>query len=153
MTSAKGESARTACKDGVPPFEWATVADAMHAEVLTCPADAPLALVARIMATERVHCVVVEGTEEDRRGWAIVSDLDLVAGASDGLDEGTAGRSAATEFLTVTPDETLARAAQMMVEHQTSHLIVVDPASGRALGVLSSLDVAGAMALGDGSDS
>jgi CBS domain-containing protein len=147
MMSAKGENKTAATREHAPPFERATVSDAMHAEVLTCPAGAPLALVARIMATQRVHCVVVEGTEGDRRGWAIVSDLDLVAAGSGGRAAGTAGRSAATEFLTVTPDETLARAAQMMVEHETSHLIVIDPASDRALGVLSSLDVAGTMAL------
>jgi CBS domain-containing protein len=98
------------------------------------------------MASERVHCVVVEGIEGDRRGWAIVSDLDLVAAGADGLDEGTAGSSAASEFLTATPDERLTRAAQMLVEHQTSHLIVIDPGSNRALGVLSTLDVARAMA-------
>jgi CBS domain-containing protein len=72
--------------------------------------------------------------------------LDLIAAGTDGLDGGTAGRSAASEFLTVTPSEKLTRAAQMMVEHETSHLIVVDPGSDRALGVLSTLDVAHAMA-------
>ena len=118
----------------------------MHPQVLTCTADAPLALVARVMAAERVHCVVVEGTNESSRGWAVVSALDLVAAGAGGLHLGTAGKSAATEFLTVTPDETLTRAAQLMVEHEVSHLIVVDPTSDRALGVLSTLDLAHAMA-------
>src|SRR5262245_298416 len=35
-----------------------TVEDAMHAGVLTCPMAAPLRLVARMMATHRIHCVV-----------------------------------------------------------------------------------------------
>jgi CBS domain-containing protein len=131
-------------------FDQARVSDAMHPEVLTCPPEAPLSLVARLMAREQVHCMVVEGTDGGRRGWAIVSDLDLMAAGSGCLDEATAGRAAATEFLTVAPDETLARAAQMMVQHEISHLIVVDHASDRALGVLSSLDVAAAMALDDG---
>jgi len=133
-----------------PPFERATVSDAMHPELLTCPADAPLALVAEIMAAERVHCVIVEGTEGDRRGWAIVSDRDLMAAGVDGLRAGSAAGYAATEFLTITPGETLARAAQMMAEHEISHLVVVGDASDRALGVLSTLDVARAMVSGDG---
>jgi CBS domain-containing protein len=121
----------------------------MHAEVLTCPADAPLAVVASIMASERIHCVIVEGTTAGGRGWSIVSDLDLVAAGSTGLDEQTAGRSAATEFPTVTPDEKLIRASQLMVDHETAHVIVVDRKSDRALGVLSTLDVAGAIAAAD----
>jgi CBS domain-containing protein len=131
-----------------PAFDRSKVSDAMNPEVLTCPRAAPLALVARMMATENVHCIVVEGSTEDGRGWAIVSDLDLVAASTGALEEGVAGSVAASEFLTVAPDEDLARAAQMMVEHETSHLIVVDPLSDRALGVLSTLDVARAMAAG-----
>jgi CBS domain-containing protein len=38
--------------------------------------------------------------------------------------------------------EPLTRAAQLMAEHDVSHLIVVGEASGRPEGVLSSLDVA-----------
>jgi CBS domain-containing protein len=131
-------------------FEKATVSDAMHAELLTCQADSPLGLVAEIMAVERVHCVIVEGTKGDRRDWAIVSDRDLMAAGVDGLRAGTAGDYAATEFLTLTPAESLTRAAQMLAEHDISHLVVVDGASDRALGVLSTLDVARAMAAGDG---
>ena len=127
-------------------FDCATVLDAMDPRVLTCAADAPLVLVAHVMATERVHCVVVEGTPRNARGWAVVSDLDLVAAGAGGLDERTAGRSAASEVLTVTPGDSLTRAAALMVAHETSFLIVVDPASDRALGVLSTLDLARAMA-------
>ena len=131
-------------------FEQATVSDAMHAELLTCSPDAPLALVAEIMAAERVHCVIVEGTAGSRRGWAIVSDRDLTAAGVDGLRSGTAGQYAATEFLTVTCGDQLVRAAQMLAEHDISHLVVVDIASDRALGVLSTLDVARAMASSGG---
>jgi CBS domain-containing protein len=129
-------------------FEQMTVANAMHPEVLTCPADAPLRLVAATMAAERVHCIVVQGIGGDPRGWAVVSGLDLVALGSTALDESTAGASAATEFLTVSPDEKLSRAAQIMVEHDAAHLVVVDR-SDRPVGVLSTLDVADAMAFAD----
>jgi CBS domain-containing protein len=130
-------------------LEQVTVSDAMHPEVLTCPADAPLSLVADLMARERVHCLVVEGTDGGRSGWAILSDLDLVAASAGGLADRTAGRSAASEFLTVTPYEKLARAAHTMVEHETAHLVVIDPSADRALGVLSTLDVARAVVLSE----
>ena len=59
------------------------VSDAMHEGILTCDRDASLADVARTMAEERVHCVVVEsGSGESGPLWGIVSDLDLVAAAS-----------------------------------------------------------------------
>jgi CBS domain-containing protein len=127
-------------------IERATVLDAMHPEVLTCPAGASLALVARMMAAESVDCVVVEGAGDGGRNWAILSDVDLVAAASLGsLDAETAGRFAAREFLTVAPDEGLGRAAEIMVARNASRLIVIDPASDRPIGVLSTLDVARAM--------
>lgn len=149
MNRAKANTTSAVEAERISQFERAAVADVMHPEVLTCSADAPLAVVAAIMAAERVHCVVVEGIEGSRRGWAIISDLDLVAAGGRGADQGTAGSSAASEFLTVTPDERLSRAAQVMTEHESSHLIVVDPGSGRPLGVLSTLDVARAMAEGE----
>jgi CBS domain-containing protein len=43
--------------------------------------------------------------------------------------------------------EPLVRAAQLMVEHQLTHLIVVSEA--RPVGVVSTLDVAGCMAWGE----
>ena len=40
----------------------------------------------------------------------------------------------------------LARAAQLMIEVEVSHLIVIEPHSARPIGVLSTLDVAQALA-------
>jgi CBS domain-containing protein len=123
------------------------VADAMHVGVLTCDRDAPLSDVAATMARERVHCVVVaSGSGEAGDPWGIVSDLDLVAAATvRDLDEQTAGGSAATPVVMVSPAETLDRAAQLMTEHGTAHLVVVDDVARRPVGVLSTLDVATAL--------
>jgi CBS domain-containing protein len=121
------------------------VEEAMHRGVVSCPYETTLSTVAHIMATRKVHCVVGFGdlTEDDTQLWGLVSDRDVVAAAAAG-DEArrTAGDSAATEILTVGPGETLRRAAQLMTEHDLSHLIVVDPGSGRPVGVLSTLDIA-----------
>lgn len=56
---------------------------------------------------------------------------------------------AGTELVTVRSDESLARAAQLMLEHQVEHLVVADAETGRPCGVLSTLDIAGVMAWGE----
>jgi CBS domain-containing protein len=124
------------------------VAAAMHAGVHTCDRDAPLTEVAATMAQERIHCIVVEsGSGDGGPPWGIVSDLDLVAAAMvRDLDDQTAAGSAATPVLMVSPRETLERAAQLMTEHGSSHLIVVDPDEQLPVGVLSTLDIAAVLA-------
>jgi CBS domain-containing protein len=122
------------------------VSHAMHRGVLTCPRDTSLDEVARLMSTHRVHCVVVTGDEaNDHDLWGIVSDLDLAAAASvRGLADQTAGATAATPLLTIRPDETVQRAAQLMTEHAITHLVVVD-AGHRPVGVISTLDLAASL--------
>jgi CBS domain-containing protein len=125
----------------------ATVAEAMHPGVITCPHGATLRTVARMMAAYRVHCVVVfDERDEAADGqpfWGVVSDLDLAGGLSEGaLDERTAGEIAASPVVTVSSGETLDRAAQLMTEHGTAHLVVVESGSGLPVGVLSTLDLA-----------
>jgi CBS domain-containing protein len=45
----------------------------------------------------------------------------------------------------VAPADPLDRAAQLMLEHGTDHLVVADPIDLRPVGVLSTLDVAAAL--------
>jgi CBS domain-containing protein len=138
---------RTANRSRIPSLREIRVEDAMHRGVLTVPLNAPLETVARMMATYHVHCIVAidEGSEAfDRpRVWGLISDLDLITlAAVEDIEGRTAGGSAATEVLTISPTETVERAAQLMGEHATSHVIAIDPISERPLGVLSTLDIA-----------
>jgi CBS domain-containing protein len=137
-------------------LEDATVAEAMHPGVITCPVGASLRAVARMMAAYRVHCVVVfvEREETERRSfWGVVSDLDLAAGLSEGaLDERSAGEIDASPVVTVPSDEALDRAAQLMAEHGSAHLVVVEPETGLPVGVLSTLDLARFAAEWDGAE-
>ncbi len=124
----------------------------MHVGVITCDRDTLLTEVARTMARESVHCVVVAtGSGESGALWSIVSDLDLVAAATvRDLADQTAGGSAASPLVLVTPGESLERAAQLMTEHATTHLLVVDRRRPPApVGVLSTLDIASALAEGE----
>lgn len=128
------------------------VEQAMHVGVMACGRDTPLSDVAQMMARHRVHAIVVVDGEEDGL-WGVVSDLDLAAAAGvRDLREQTAGASAASPALTITPRDPLRRAAQMMTEHATAHLVVVDPESRRPVGVVSTLDIARALGGGDGAD-
>lgn len=130
-----------------PSIRTLLVADAMHPGVIACEREAPLSEVAATMARELVHCVVVEsGSGEAGPPWGIVSDTDLIAAALvRDLEDQSAGGSAGTPVVAVVPDETLERAAQLMTEHNTAHLIVIDPERQRPLGVLSTLDIAASL--------
>jgi CBS domain-containing protein len=135
----------------LPAFERARVRDAMRHGLMSCSPDLPLRAVAATMAEHRIHSLVIKGPGEDEEGgrdWGIVSDADIVGAAASDLDQQSAADVAATEPLTVGPDESLDRAAQLMREHEVTHLIVVDPNANRPIGVLSALDVAGVIAHG-----
>ena len=127
-----------------PPFDSATVLDAMRMGIVSCPPDTPLREVARIMATYRIHCVVVTRTA-DSKALGIVADVDVAAAVASSRDA-VAGVLARTEPVTVSPEDSLDHAAQLMAEHEITHLVVVQPHSGHPVGVLSALDIAGALA-------
>jgi CBS domain-containing protein len=132
----------------VPSFEKRRVGDVMHPGVVFCTPQATLRTVAQIMADRAIHSVVVSDLDApvSRRNWGVISDLDLLRAAGGDPASQTAGRIARTELRTVGADETLPRAAELMSRHGVTHLIVVDADGSRAVGVLSSLDLAHALA-------
>ncbi|HSI80997.1 MAG TPA: CBS domain-containing protein [Solirubrobacterales bacterium] len=124
-------------------FERATAGDAMRAGVITCPPEASLRQVARIMATEHIHSVIVR----DRDTWMVLTDTDLLRAAGVDLDAATAGEVATAELPEVGAADPLERAAQLMADRRTTHALVTGE-SGRPVGVLSTLDIAGILAWG-----
>jgi CBS domain-containing protein len=134
------------------PYDIATVADAMSRGVISVPPETPLRVVARMMATFRVHAIFVfEHTDEDdeaQRLWAVVSDLDLVAAACGDLDRQSAGGTAVTPLVSVASHRPMAEAANLMAQHGIAHLAVTDPDTRRPIGVISTLDIAQAVAAG-----
>ena len=122
-----------------PSFERATVGELMRRGVMSCPPGASLVTVARTMATHRVHAVVVEG-------GGVLSDRDLAHALARGALDATARDVARTEAVTIAPGARLAEAALLMDRHRISHLLVVD--AGRLVGMLSTLDLARAVAWG-----
>lgn len=123
------------------------VASAMHEGLVTCPGDASLVQVAATMAEHGIHCVLVSDLAvAGAPAWGVVSDLDLASSATGRGVTRKARDLAGTPVVRVAPDDTLEHAAQLMAEYQTSHLVVVDPARSEPVGVVSTLDVAGALA-------
>jgi CBS domain-containing protein len=136
----------------MPSLDHATVADAVHPGILSCDPDAPLTDVARTMATHHVHSVAVIGVshEEPECGvWAIISDLDLLEAGIRGGGERTARQIASRPLISVEPAMPLREAAELMLSHRTTHVVVVEPGTQRPVGVLSTLDVAGVLAWGE----
>jgi CBS domain-containing protein len=135
----------------MPSFERATVVDVMRPGVMSCAPDAPLITVAQTMATHHVHSVVVGGMTRDDAGgehliWGLVSDMDIVHAAESGVEGRTAAEAARTEVVTVEPATPLTDAARLMSQHGTAHLVVMS--GGHPAGIVSSLDIAAALAWG-----
>jgi len=134
-------------------FSELPVVDVMNDGIIDCQPQTPLHEVASLMAENNMHCVVVDGLARgphhtERLVWGVISDVDLMRAVARGGMDGEAGEIAATEIVTVNRGEEVQRAAQLMAEHECSHLIVTDPDTGSPVGIVSSLDVARALVWG-----
>lgn len=118
------------------------VADVMSPGLLTCPPSMSLRVVAGMMVVHQVHAVAM--LDPCRESPAIVTDLGLVA-AAERIAVADAA-AVATEPATVAPDDSLSAAVAVMAAHGFSHVLVVDPESGHPTGMLSTLDIAAALA-------
>jgi CBS domain-containing protein len=128
-----------------PSFDHAFVADVMRHGVISCEPEASLRDVARIMSSYHIHAVVV-GLRDNV--WGVISSGDLLQVAGTERERYSAGEVAATEFVAVSAGATLEEAATLMRDHDVEHTVVVD-GMGRPIGMLSTLDVAGALAWGE----
>ncbi len=133
----------------IPRLEHARVADAMHHGILSCRSDASLRDAARTMALHHVHMIVVtdagDGTPVGCLSDTVLLRLLL---APDGGAR-MLGEVADRNFEKVASNEPLSKAAALMRDEGTAHLLVQDQNTGRPVGVLSTLDVAGMLAWGE----
>lgn len=137
----------------LPRLDHATVADAMHPGILSCDAEATLEEVARMMCTHHVHCVVVKGHKDDAAGeqsvWKIISDFDVLRARMRDDAADTAAELALQPVVTVRTTDPLCDAAELMLSESTSHVVAVNDISDAAVGILSTLDIAGVLAWGE----
>ena len=105
------------------------------------------------MATHHVRCVAVMGISSEPPGeklvWGVVSDLDLLRAGIRTSGDQPAGAIALHPIVSVEPTMALREAGELMLSHGTTHIVVIDPALQRPIGILSTLDVAGVLAWGE----
>jgi CBS domain-containing protein len=107
--------------------------------VLTVPEDASLAEASRQLEGANVSAAVVG--DEPRVGRFITErDLTRAMAHQEGPED-SVGMIATQGPVWVTPDTSLLEAAEVMVRHEVRHLLVILPATGEAVGVVSMRDV------------
>lgn len=129
-----------------PSFRNASVADVISPGIITCAPDTRLEAVAELMATHSVHAVAVGGIANDHLVWGVIDSLDLVRALRDPAAHASAAAISRQPALSIEPEAPLAEALRLMDEHEVAHLVVVD--AERPVGVISTLDIAGAAAWG-----
>jgi CBS domain-containing protein len=116
------------------------IRDVMTGNPTTCEPSSTVVDCAKVMAREDVGPIpVVEGG----RLVGLVTDRDIVVRAvAEGRDvqSTTVGDIASKDLVTVTPDEDLDRALQLMAQHQVRRIPVVD--GDRVVGIVAQADVA-----------
>jgi CBS domain-containing protein len=131
--------------DLMPPLRYTTVGDAMHPGIGSCPADATLTEVARLMATHHVHCIAVMGIQRDRQGersvWGLISDLDAMRAGIRVVPEESAGALALEPIISVDATTGLSEAGELMLKHGVNHIVVIDSVTQQPTGFPSTLDI------------
>jgi predicted transcriptional regulator len=115
----------------------------MHRTVIACAPGCSGLNVARTMAAHRIHAVVLASPGEPPQ---LVADVDIIRGLHNGTLASTRAEQLARPAAVVLRDDTVARAAECLYEHDATHAVVVaDLVSLRPVGMLSVLDIAEAM--------
>jgi CBS domain-containing protein len=126
------------------------VRDLMSFEPVTVRDNAPLTVADRLMGEHNVSGLPVV----DRAGVlvGVLSRTDVMAAASGPHSAAWQGISVAATMtapgLTVEADVALVDAAARMEEHRVHRLVVVEPAGGYPIGILSTTDLVRAVAAG-----
>ena len=119
-------------------LDSARVGDCMRAGIFTCDPHASLRELAATMSSLRIHAIALRTAPG--KPLPFITDLEVMAGIALS-DQLQAGDLVPATAATVSRIQPLREAAQLMVEHGASHLIVIDEASGDAVGVLSTTDI------------
>jgi len=117
-----------------------SIKEVMTSDVRACEPNASVTEVAKLMAREDVGPIPVV---EEGRLVGIVTDRDLVVRVlAEGRDpqSTTVGEIASRDVVTVSPDEDLDRALQLLAQHQVRRLPVVE--GDRLVGIVAQADVA-----------
>jgi CBS domain-containing protein len=114
------------------------VRDACSKGILTCSSFATVPEMGRLMASHHIHTLIVWQAGGAR--WGVVSDLDVAFAAL--CRPAVVADDLARHGPSISDAASLLRAITVMREQRTSHLVVIDSASERPIGILSALDIA-----------
>jgi CBS domain-containing protein len=117
-----------------------SINEVMTRDVSACEPNATVAEAAKVMAHEDVGPVPIV---EDGRLIGIVTDRDIVVRVvAEGRDPNatTVNEIASTELVTVSPDDDLDEALNLLAEHQVRRLPVVE--GDRLVGIVAQADIA-----------
>jgi CBS domain-containing protein len=116
------------------------VRELMRPPVVSVERDAHLAAAAYLMKKAGDTALVVVDDEADPKPVAVITDTDVAAAVADGKDPNEVRISdlPARKPITVSPEETAAAAANLMVSSRIRHLPVVD--DGRLVGMVDIVD-------------
>jgi CBS-domain-containing membrane protein len=121
-----------------PDLTGLTVSQVMSGSVITCRPETPAREVARMMATHAVHAIPIE-SETSRR---IVTARELAQVACSAAEHTTlTAEDVCVDAVTAGPEDALPTAAARMLDRKVSHLVVVDPVSREAVGIVSDADI------------
>jgi CBS domain-containing protein len=117
-----------------------SIKEVMTSDVRACEPSASVSDAAKLMAREDVGPIPVV---EEGRLVGIVTDRDLVVRVlAEGRDpqSTTVGEIASRDVVTISPDEDLDRALELLAQHQVRRLPVVE--GDRLVGIVAQADVA-----------
>ncbi len=126
------------------------VSDVMSSPLRTCAADVDLVEAAALMVRERIHFLVIVPPGQEREDGdilGVLTDLDLVSALDRGASTRAVGDVAGPPPHSIPADAPLRVAVHEMREERAHHLLVVATNSGRPVGIVSTLDVAQALAV------
>lgn len=121
------------------------VTEVMHHGVIALPATATLADVASTMRDNKVHAVLVTGTDSSPLGW-VTSRGILHNHARDWTTAASAADAITQPAASVAPTATLADAMTVFIATGASHLLVAASAAEAPIGVLADSDLVAFMA-------
>lgn len=122
-----------------------TVEEVMSSVIVSCRLGTPLRALARGMSERHSRSVVVVDANGAPKG--VVTGSDLLAFAGGGKIEGVTAADVMLDPVTISPDDDLREAADIMIRRHRHRLLVVDPDDPNAmpLGVISTSDILHAM--------
>ncbi len=123
----------------------ACVTEVMHHGVVSVPASATLADAAAAMRDNRVHAVLVTGTDGGPLGW-VTSRGILHNHARDWTAEASAADAITQPAASVAPTATLSDAMTVFVATGASHILVSATLAEPPIGVIADSDLVAFMA-------